>query len=146
MQYDGIFRYVAEEPLSDLVFDEEKNPLGVLAEQLIKPYEGPPKILEYKFSLDGLIREFESEVKSQVDISLVIFWEFGKEYAKEYNVTSYLDFENIHQRPHHGITHSLTSAHTRFEAICLKELVELLNDHEGSQRYQQATYGDALFD
>ena len=53
MQYDGIFRYVAEEPLSDLVFNDEKNPLGVLSEQLIKPYEGPPKILEYKFSLDG---------------------------------------------------------------------------------------------
>lgn len=73
MQYDGIFRYVAEEPMKDLVFHEETNPLGVLEEQLIKPYQSPPKILEYKFSLDGLIREFEAEVKSQVDISLVIF-------------------------------------------------------------------------
>lgn len=145
MQYDGIFRYVAEEPLNDLVFQEDTNPLGVLAEQLIKPYEGPPKILEYKFSLDGLIREFESEVKSQADISLVIFWDFGKEYVKEYNVTSFLDFDNIHQRVHHGITHSLASAHTKFDAICLKELVELLNDPASSQQYQQATYGDALF-
>ena len=145
MQYDGIFRYVAEEPLQDLVFDANKNPLGVLEEQLINTYEGPPKILEYKFSLDGLVREFESEVKNQTDISLAIFWEFGKEYAKEYNVTSYLDFENMHQRPHHGITHSLTSAHTKFDAICLKELVALLNDSEASQKYQQLTYGDALF-
>jgi Domain of unknown function (DUF4424) len=145
MQYDGIFRYVAEEPLSDLVFDAAKNPLGVLEEQLINAYVGPPKILEYKFSLDGLIREFESEVKSQSDISLVIFWDFGKEYVKEYNVTSYLDFENIHQRPHHGVTHQLTSAHTKFDAICLKELIELLNDSEAAQEHQREAYGDALF-
>lgn len=146
MQYDGIFRYVAEEPLTDLVFDKVMNPLGVLEEQLVKPYQTPPKILEYKFCLDGLIREFESEVKNQSDITLVIFWDFGSEYNKEYNVNSYLDFDNIHQRTHHGITHCLTSAHTKFDAICLKELIDLLNDPEGAQTYQQETYGDALFD
>jgi len=146
MQYDGIFRYVAEDPLSDLVYHPERNPLGVLEEQLVKPYQTPPKILEYKFSLDGLIREFESEVKNQVDISLVIFWDFGKEYRKEYNVTSYLDFDNIHQRKHHGITHSLISSHTQFDAICLKELVDLLNSPDEAQEHQRSVYGDALFD
>jgi hypothetical protein len=145
MQYDGIFRYVAEDPLSDLVFDQEKNPLGVLEEQLVKPYQTPPKILEYKFSLDGLVREFESEVKNQNDISLAIFWDFGAEHLKEYNVTSYLDFENVHQRPHHGITHCLASSHTKFDAICLKELIDLLNDPAESQTYQKDTYGDGLF-
>ncbi|NOX96279.1 MAG: ATP-binding protein, partial [Alphaproteobacteria bacterium] len=54
-QYDGIFRYVAEDPLKDLIFDKENNPLGVLEEQLVKPYRSRPKVLEYKFSLDGLI-------------------------------------------------------------------------------------------
>lgn len=55
-QYDGVFRYCAEEPLADYAFDEETNPLGVIEEQLVKPYVTQPKVIEYKFSLDGLIR------------------------------------------------------------------------------------------
>ncbi|MGL4668798.1 MAG: hypothetical protein ACRCWR_12830, partial [Saezia sp.] len=136
--------YVAEEPLENLIFDQIKNPLGVYEEQLITAFNGPPKILEYKFSLDGLIREFESNVKNEKDISLAVFWEFGEEYKRDYTVTSLLNFEYIHHRPHHGITHIVKSANNKFYAICLKELIELLNDPEKCQHEQKSRYDNDL--
>jgi len=143
-QYDGMFRYVADEPLENLEFEKDKNPLGVFEEQLQATYVGPPKILEYKYNLDGLIREFESGVKTEKDVSLAIFWEMGSEYKREYTVTSLLDFDNIHHRRHHGITHIVKSATSQFDAICLKELIEVLNDPDGQQAFQKAEYGDDL--
>lgn len=143
-QYDGMFRYVAEEPFEHLQFDENANPLGVYQEQLTQAYIGPPKILEYKFSLDGLIREFESGVKSEKDVSLAIFWEMGKEYRREYDIISLLDFDNVHHRRHHGITHIIRSANTNFDAVCLKELIDLLNDAPAQQEHQKLAYGDEL--
>lgn len=143
-QYDGVFRYIADEPLSNLVFDEANNPLGVFEENLTKCYISPPKILEYKFNLDGLIREFESGYKNEADIKLAIFWEMGEEYQKEYEILSYLDFQKTHHRQHHGLTHKLTSSNSFFDVICLKELFQLLNDPEKSQVFQKEHYESSL--
>ncbi|MFN7011359.1 MAG: hypothetical protein ACK4PN_15125 [Allorhizobium sp.] len=143
-QYDGVVRYVAQEPFEELEFDEIKNPLGVYREQLKSEYVGPPKILEYKFSLDGLIREFESGYKKQNDVSLAVFWEFGAEYKRDYTVLSLLDYENIQHRAHHGITHVVKSTNSQFYAICLKELIQLLNDPSASQAYQKEMYGEDI--
>lgn len=140
-QYDGIFRFVADEPFENLTFDAHTNPLGVYEGQLGAAYEGPPQILEYKFSLDGLIREFENGVKREKDISLAVFWDFGKEYQNNYTVTSLLDFNNIQHREHHGITHIIKSQTSHFSAVCLKELISLLNDSDSEQINQQSTYG-----
>ena len=143
-QYDGVFRFVADEPLENLVFDEDRNPLGVYPEGLTKTYRTQPKVLEYKFNLDGLIREFESGYKHENDVDLVIFWEMGEEYQKEYDILSYLDFDLTHRRPHHGLTHRLTSANSHFEVVCLKELFEILNDSEKAQLFQKEQYGEEI--
>ncbi|TRD11859.1 ATP-binding protein [Erythrobacter insulae] len=143
-QYDGIFRFAAEEPFDNLYFDSDTNPLGVLEEQITSGYVSQPKILEYKYSLDGLIREFESGVKQENDVSLAVFWDMGTEFLKEYNVISLLDEDNIHQRQHHGLTHILNSAHSNFAVICLKELIQRLNDPKTSQEFQTEKYGDDI--
>lgn len=143
-QYDSVFRFCAEAPLSDYEFDKQENPLGVFEGQLPKEYLTQPKILEYKFCLDGLIREFESSVKNEKDIDLAVFWAMGGEYKKEYTVISYLDLDQTHHRPHHGLTHRLNSAHSGFDVICLKELFQMLNDPEGAQTYQQSEYSDDI--
>jgi len=140
-QYDGIFRFYADDPFENFEFNCDTNPLGVERERLQRPYLTPPKVLEYKFNLDGLIREFESEEKNESDIHLAVFWDMGGEYKRHYNVTSYLDFDNVHQRPHHGVTHQLRSANSGFLVICLSELIQLLNDPEAAQEYQKAEYG-----
>lgn len=143
-QYDGVFRYLAEEPLENYVFDENQNPLGVLEEQLTKPYLSQPKILEYKFGLDGLIHEMESGYKHETDVNLCVFWDMGKAYEREYSPTSYLDFDNVHLRPHHGLTHLMSSGNSSFHVVCLKELIDLLNAPEASQAFQKETYGDSI--
>nr|WP_321482714.1 ATP-binding protein [uncultured Cohaesibacter sp.] len=142
-QYDGVFRFSAEEPLLDYTYNK-KNPLGVYEEQLTKAYTTQPKILEYKFCLDGLIREFEGGVKHENDVDLAIFWEMGEEFDKSYSVISYLDEEQTHHRPHHGLTHRLNSQNSYFDVICLKELFQLLNDPIEAQKFQQLHYGDEI--
>lgn len=143
-QYDGVFRFSAEDPLLDYTFDEDENPLGVYEEQLTKNYITQPKVLEYKFCLDGLIREFESGDKHENDVDLAIFWNMGKEFAKEYSVVSYLDKEKTHHRTHHGLTHRLNSANSHIEIICLQELFQLLNDPTAAQIAQETMYGDDI--
>lgn len=144
-QYDGVFRFCAEDPLENLYFDQISNPLGVYAEQLPKTYISQPKILEYKFTLDGLMREFETEVKDEVNVDLAIFWSMGTEYEKKYNVISLLDFENTHHRKHHGITHILnTDTKSHIYAICLQELFELLNTPDLAQENQRKKYNDSI--
>ena len=143
-QYDGVFRFSADEPLSAFAFNEKNNPLGVFEEQLIKGYTTQPKVLEYKFCLDGLIREFEGGDKHENDVDLAVFWEMGKDFDREYTVISYIDEEQTHHRPHHGLTHRLSSANSHIEVICLKELFQLLNDPTAAQEYQQSQYGNEI--
>lgn len=144
-QYDGVYKFVVRDPLDNHVFDKEKNPLGVEEMHFSTEHISPPKILEYKYNLDALIHEFESEYKNEKDIHLAITWEMGDEWKKNYDATSFLDLENLHQRDFHGLTHVLDSGTTRFYVIALKELILFLNDVDGVQEYQKSKYGDDLF-
>ncbi|ANQ17579.1 ATP-binding protein [Vibrio natriegens] len=145
MQYDGVFKFIVKEPFSNHHFDKETNPLGVEEFKFNKEYTSPPKVLEYKYSLDALIHEFESDYKNEKDIHLAIAWEMGNEWKKNYEITPLLDLENLHQREFHGLTHTLHSGYTRFEVIILKELMEYLNNVDAVQQYQKDTYGDDIF-
>ena len=144
-QYDGVFKYVVKEPLNNHIYEKENNPLGVEELRFSTEHISPPKILEYKYNIDALIHEFESEYKSEKDIHLAVAWEMGDEWKKNYDVTSFLDLENLHQRDYHGLTHQLDSGTTRFHAIILKELIEFLNNVDGVQGYHKKQYGDDLF-
>lgn len=144
-QYDGVYKFVVREPLHNHVFDKEINPLGVVEMHFSTEHVSPPKILEYKYNLDALIHEFESEYKNEKDIHLAITWEMGDEWKKSYDTTSFLDLENLHLRDFHGLTHVLDSGTTRFYVIALKELILFLNDVDGVQEYQKSKYGDDLF-
>jgi len=68
----------------------------------------------------------------------------GTEYEKEYDILSYLDFDQTHRRPHHGLTHRLTSANSHFEVVCLRELLDLLNDPKAAQNFQKSAYGEEI--
>ncbi|KUJ04077.1 hypothetical protein AR275_29485 [Stenotrophomonas maltophilia] len=140
-QYDGIFKFSIKEPLANHVFDKMTNPLGV--EELHHDGErvSAPKILEYKHSLDGLIREFENGEKSEKDVHLAVVWDIGEEWKRTYEALSLLDLDNIHQRDFHGLTHVLSSGNTRLYLIVLKELVAYLNNVDGVQDFQKVMYG-----
>ena len=145
-QYDGVFKYVVREPLKNHEFDKLNNPLGVEEMHFNSELTSPPKVLEYKFNLDALIHEFESEYKNEKDIHLAVTWEMGEEWKKNYEAISYLDLDNLHQRDFHGLTHQLDSGTTKFHVIVLKELVEYLNDVDGVQEYHKSQYGEDLFE
>jgi hypothetical protein len=69
--YDGLYHVIIDQPFKNHLYNRIENPLGVLADvlgELCEEYpEGlcsEPKVLEYKFSLDGLIEDIESGVKN----------------------------------------------------------------------------------
>lgn len=144
-QYDGIYRYEINEPFQLHEFHKTKNPLGIPDQLYTTPIKTRPKVLEYKYNLDALIREFKSEEKRAKDIDLVITWEIGTEYTTLYEITSLLDLENIHHRKFHGITHVLKSTVNTILVIALKELVEYLNNVDGVQKYHKEQYSSDLF-
>jgi hypothetical protein len=145
-QYDGVFKYSVKEPLDHHVFDREKNPLGVAELHFKVAHTSPPKILEYKYNLDALIHEFESQYKNEKDIHLAVTWEMGSEWRKKYEATSLLDLDNLHLRDFHGLTHILDSGTSKFHVIVLKELLQYLNDVDGVQGHHKDTYGEDIFD
>lgn len=139
-QYDGVFKYYIKEPLDNHIYDKIKNPLGVHQLEHKKDYLSRPWILEYKYSLDGLIREFENDEKRENEVNLVIAWETGTLWKKHYQVTSLLNIDNLHHREFHGLTHIFHSGTTKFYGIILSELIAYLNDFEAVQVSQQLKY------
>jgi hypothetical protein len=71
-----------------------------------------------------------------------VVWDLGEEWKKKYEALSLLDLDSIHQRDFHGLTHVLSSGNSRFYVICLKELIEYLNNVDGVQPYHKMMYSD----
>jgi hypothetical protein len=144
-QYDGLYKFLVSAPIAHHVYDKEKNPLGVLIENCIEGTVSMPRVLEYKYNLDALIHEFENGEKKEREVSLVVVWDIGMEWMRNYDVVSLLDVENLHHRLFHGITHTFhTQTGNRFDAIILKELIQYLNDPTGSEKFQKSTYSENI--
>lgn len=144
-QYDGLYKFNVAPPAENHVYNEISNPLGVLIENF-RSIVSNPRVLEYKYNLDALIHEFENGEKQERDVSLVVVWEIGKEWSRNYEITSLLDTENLHHRQYHGITHVLhTNTGGRFDAIVMKELIQYLNDPQQAKIVQMTKYSSDGF-
>lgn len=139
-QYDGVFKYFVKEPISNHVYHKTLNPLGVSDLENRKDYNSRPWILEYKYSVDALLREFENEEKKENEINLVVAWETGDLWKKSHQVTSLINIENLHHREFHGLTHVFHSGTNKFYVIILSELIEYLNDFDKAQSNQKIKY------
>ena len=142
-QYDGICKFHLIEPFENHIYDLKKNPLGIEASRVTAEYLSAPKILEYKYSFDALLEEIEMEDKSEKQMQLVVAWEMGHNWAKRYEITPLLHFDNLHHRYFHGGTHIVKDTNTGdavFPLIILSELVDYINDPDSVQDYQKATY------
>jgi hypothetical protein len=143
--YDGLFKIAFDLSADIYTFDETKNPLGVTPE-VVEALNGrvtDPRVLEYKYSLDGLIEDFDSQDKNIKDIDLCIVWSTGTTYKQRYGITSLLLPENSDQRQYHGITHVLTDLDTsskHCDLIVLSELIEFLNDRDKALELQREKY------
>ena len=147
LTYDSLYRIILEEPIENHVHDNGSNPLGVQRDIIDEfkeiPFVSKPRVLEYKFSLDGLIENIEDGSKNSNDIGLVVVWETGEDYQGNYQITSLLDENNLSLRQYHGLTHLMTNVNTgqkEIDLIVLKELIEFLNDPIKSQKEQTLKY------
>jgi hypothetical protein len=127
------------------MYDAEKNPLGVPREvaQALEGKVTPPRVLEYKFCLDGLVEDFDSQDKNLKDIDLCVVWSTGEMYKARFGITSLLLPENADQRQYHGVTHVLTdleSGTKHCDLIVLSELVEYLNNPVTASDAQRKKY------
>ncbi len=143
--YDGLFRISFDLEAKKYVYDAETNPLGVPIE-LANGLHGKvtePRVLEYKFSLDGLVEDIDSQDKNIKDIDLCAVWSTGDLYKARYGIISLLPSEDADQRQYHGVTHVLTdleSGAKLCDLIVLSELIEHLNDSEASSTKQREKY------
>lgn len=143
--YDGLFKISFDLPPELYIYDEDKNPLGV-PEQTAQSLSGKvtsPRILEYKFSLDGLIEDFDSQDKNIKDIDLCVAWATGELYKEKYGIVSLLLPENSDQRQYHGITHTLVdleSGAKYCDLIILGDLISYLNDANKTADVQRLRY------
>jgi hypothetical protein len=108
-----------------------ERPLGV-QQKLVRPKESKPFILEYKFSLDGLIADFAKELKHSDEIDLVVCWEIGKSYREKFSINSYMIKDEGLGRQVYGATHSFWNDRQKlFDIICLKDIIEYMQDPAG---------------
>lgn len=143
--YDGLFRidFSADRDLYE--YAEISNPLGVSHDVLDEMHgkRTKPKVLEYKYSLDGLVADIQNQDKNMNDIDLCVCWSVGDEWAQHYSITTLLTPENVHQRQYHGATHVLQDPDSRArlcDLIMLKDLIGLLQNREAEYQRQRDTY------
>lgn len=140
-QYDGVFRFTINPPHEHLFFDKDKNPLGIDKHQITQEtFTSKPFVLEYKYSIDGLISDFDNDEKSPRDIEMAIAWDIGTQWQKNYEITSLLDYDNMQHRDFHGLTHIMQSNGVKIKLVILKELIEYLNDSDGVQAFHKSEY------
>lgn len=145
--YDGLYKVILEKPKGNHIYDEDENPLGVDEESvdnIIDSYHdgfiSQPKVLEYKYSLDGLIEDLENGTKNSNDISLVIAWKPDELYKKSFYIESLLIEENISLRQYHGVTHrlfDLSNNELVADMILLEDLILYLNNKDECEELQK---------
>jgi hypothetical protein len=143
--YDGLFRISFDLSDEKYIYDEKTNPLGIDSETAndLKGLVTPPKILEYKYSLDGLVEDIDSGNKNIKDINLAVVWNTGDLYKERFGIMSLLISENRDQRQYHGVTHMLCDAESGgkvMDLIILEELIVFLNSPEDSEEFQLTKY------
>lgn len=145
--YDGLFHIIIDSPFENHIYNLNSNPLGIsdeIVEDIKEKYPNgfcsSPKVLEYKYSLDGLIEDIESGLKNTNDINLVIAWESGELYKENFYIVSIIIEDNLNLRQYHGVTHRLFDINTNemvCEMILLKDLIMFLNDPKVAEEKQQ---------
>lgn len=148
--YDCLFQHRIE-PSQTYIYNEKNNPLGLFKEEIINQYEKfgfpfcscSPKVLEYKFSIDGLIEDLKDGEKNSNDIDMLVVWETGNKWKNNYYIISCLDKDNIYRRPYHGVTHIMYNLYTNEQEmylIVLEELIDFLNNPEEEEERQKEKY------
>jgi hypothetical protein len=146
-QYDGVFRFCLKKPFENHIYNKETNPLGIEKDNIREGYQSAPEILEYKYSVDGLMEELERGEKTEKQIQLVVAWQMGTKWSTRYEITPLLHFDNLQHRYFHGGTHifkNSTTGDVAFPGVILSELIDYINDPNKIQNDLKNTYMKTL--
>jgi hypothetical protein len=139
-RYDGMLFYRYDKTHR---YDSKTNIWGV--DPRFTPSESGAIVLEYKHSMDGLIRDFDKDEKNPKEIGLLVCWDLGTEYKKNYEIVPYLIGQEGGTREHFGATHALYSGTGRstkaFEVVCLKDIIGYYQSPEETIAKQRALFG-----
>ncbi len=150
MTYDGAFRIRIGPNYSDHTYNLSTNPLGITSARVSEYQEEYPDgfqhpdllILEYKYSIDGLIDDLGSGDKKASEIDLIIAWTIGEKYHEIFSAHSLLTEDGVEDRDYHGITHKLydeNGIHV-MDAIVLEDLISYLDDPITEMEHQATKY------
>lgn len=145
-RYDSVYRLNYND--DTLFYEEIENPLGISKERIPElPFITEPKVLEYKYDFDALVRECLSNEKYHNHINLVVAWDASLAYSDNVELKSILINDlALDQRITFGTTHLayLTGHYERpiYEVIILKELLSFLNDKNFEMQNQIRKYTD----
>lgn len=109
------------------------------------PYASEPKVLEYKYSFDSLIDDFEKEEKFSKQIDLVVCWSAGTMFKSKFYLQPLLVGDEGSVRQLFGTTHQGFATGSReptFELLVLEDLLSWLQDSSGEEARQKLAYRD----
>jgi hypothetical protein len=143
-RYDGLFELLYKD--ESIYFDENNTPLGVTRD-LELPFHSAVSVIEYKFDLDGLARDFATQVKFANHVSIAVCWQAGVESQSRFQLQPLLSRRAGETRKHFGATHAayLVGHEERaFEVIVLQDLVSFLADPQAEAARQEARFSEAM--
>lgn len=139
-RYDSLFM-MDYEPGDDIYFLGETQRLGI--DKSFPAGQTEPKILEYKFSLDGLIADFDKEEKFIKHIDFVVCWNAGRAYKERFFLEPLLVGDEGSTRQIFGSTHKVYSDESSspvFELLILEDLLNWFQDPAVEEARQKQAY------
>ncbi|HTV59965.1 MAG TPA: ATP-binding protein [Verrucomicrobiae bacterium] len=142
-RYDSLFfmEYTAEDKI---LFNANTQRLGVNRGYKL-PYSTEPKVLEYKYTFDTLVDDFENEEKFAKQIDVVVCWNSGSTYKSKFYLQPLLVGDEGSSREIYGSTHqafATGSQEPSFEVLVLEDLLNWLQDPSGEEARQKLAYRD----
>ncbi|WP_156369493.1 ATP-binding protein [Duganella sp. Leaf126] len=116
-------------------------PLGVTS-AIDFPYNSEPKILEYKFDLDALFRDFDASIKFAKHVDFIVCWKASLQVKNGFSIHSYLVDDQGVRRVFYGATHRLEQAGSGhfMEVVILEELLNYLANKTQESANQKVKY------
>ncbi|MEP6983365.1 MAG: ATP-binding protein [Sphingomicrobium sp.] len=140
-RYDSL--YILDYSDEGFQYNKTTNPLGVCGPYGF-PHISEPRVLEYKFDLDALIRDFSSEVKYAKHVNFVVCWKAEKQFREKYYLSSLLVGDEGSSRQVYGATHQAFpdggGQQPDFEVCILEDLLAFLQDPEAEEARQKLWY------
>jgi hypothetical protein len=143
-RYDSLFfmDYLKD---SAVLFDRTSERLGI-SRSFELPYTTEPKVLEYKYTFDSLVDDFDKEEKFAKQIDLVVCWTAGTRYKEKFFLSSLLPGDEGLSRELYGATHQAfaVGSHTQpaFEVLILEDLLSWLQNPADEEARQRRAYRD----